>query len=557
MNVEMIQEILFAVFAFVGGFGMFLYGMHVMAEGLQKSAGQRMKNLLGMLTTNRFLAVTVGALVTAIIQSSSATTVMIVGFVNAGLMNLTQAVGVIMGANIGTTITSWIVSSSEWAAFLKPKEIAPLAIFVGAMFLFFSNRKAHRQLGEILVGFGMIFIGLEFMGGAIKPYRESQVFVDMFLVLGKNPLLGVFAGFAVTAVIQSSSASVGILQTLAASGLVPWNAAVYIILGQNIGTTVTAMLSSIGANKTAKRAAIIHLMFNIIGTIIFTILMVVYFKFINKVLGQTIISQTEISIFHTFFNIGNTLILFPFAKVLVKISEKIIPGQDATVTNDAAVALRHMDERILETPSFAIENVVKEVLHMGDRAYENTVLATDSLVEKDPEKVKLVAKNEKEINQLEQLITEYLIKINNTPLTETQQLIVTHMFNSVNDIERVADHAMNISELATYTIDNDVEFSDSAIKELQEMAEYTIETFKVSMQTRAENNLKLVHQVEKREETVDNMEETLREAHIKRLSNRECQPKASVVFLDVISNYERISDHALNLAYYVQDEILE
>lgn len=557
MNVEMIQEILFAVFAFVGGFGMFLYGMHVMAEGLQKSAGQRMKNLLGMLTTNRFLAVTVGALVTAIIQSSSATTVMIVGFVNAGLMNLTQAVGVIMGANIGTTITSWIVSSSEWAAFLKPKEIAPLAIFIGAMFLFFSNRKAHKQLGEILVGFGMIFIGLEFMGGAIKPYRESQVFIDMFLVLGKNPLLGVFAGFAVTAVIQSSSASVGILQTLAASGLVPWNAAVYIILGQNIGTTVTAMLSSIGANKTAKRAAIIHLMFNIIGTVIFTALMVVYFKFINQVLGQTIISQTEISIFHTFFNIGNTLLLFPFAKLLVKVSEKIIPGQDATVTNDAAVALRHMDERILETPSFAIENVVKEVLHMGDRAYDNTVLATDALVSKDPEKVKLVAKNEKEINQLEQLITEYLIKINNTPLTETQQLVITHMFNSVNDIERVADHAMNISELASYTIDNEVDFSDSAIKELQEMAEYTIETFKVSMQTRAENNLKLVHQVEKREEKVDNMEETLREAHIKRLSNRECQPKASVVFLDVISNYERISDHALNLAYYVQDEILE
>ncbi len=557
MNVELIQEILFAVFAFIGGFGMFLYGMHVMAEGLQKSAGQKMKNLLGMLTTNRFLAVTVGALVTAIIQSSSATTVMIVGFVNAGLMNLTQAVGVIMGANIGTTITSWIVSSSEWAAFLKPKEIAPLAIFVGAMLLFFSNKKAHKQIGEILVGFGMIFIGLEFMGGAIKPYRESQVFVDMFLVLGKNPLLGVFAGFAVTALIQSSSASVGILQTLAASGLVPWNAAVYIILGQNIGTTVTAMLSSIGANKTAKRAAIIHLMFNIIGTVLFTIVMVLYFKFYNKVLGQTIISQTEISIFHTFFNIGNTLVLFPFATLLVKISEKIIPGQDVAVTNDAAVALRHMDERILETPSFAIENVVKEVVHMGERAYDNTVLATDALVSKDQEKVNLVAKNEKEINQLEQLITEYLIKINNTPLTESQQLIITHMFNSVNDIERVADHAMNIADLAQYTIENKVDFSVSAIKELQDMADYTIDTFKVAMQTRVDHNLKLVHQVEMREEKVDNMEESLREAHIKRLSSRKCQPKASVVFLDVISNYERISDHALNLAYYVQDEILE
>lgn len=556
MNVELIQEILFAVFAFVGGFGMFLYGMHVMADGLQKSAGQRMKKLLGMLTTNRFLAVTIGALVTAIIQSSSATTVMIVGFVNAGLMNLTQAVGVIMGANIGTTITSWIVSSSEWAAFLKPKEIAPLAIFIGAMFLFFSNRKSHKQVGEILVGFGMIFIGLEFMGGAIKPYRESQLFVDMFLVLGKNPLLGVFAGFAVTAVIQSSSASVGILQTLAASGLVPWNAAVYIILGQNIGTTVTAMLSSIGANKTAKRAAIIHLMFNVVGTVLFTVLMVLYFKFINATLGATIISQTEISVFHTFFNVGNTLLLFPFAKLLVKISERVVPGQDAVVTNDTAVALRHMDDRILETPSFAIENVIKEVIHMGDRAYDNTILATEALIELDDEKIKLVKQNETEINQLEQLITEYLIKINHTPLTEAQQLTLTHMFNTVNDIERVADHAMNIGDLAEYMMKNDVEFSDMAVNELKEMSKYTYETFKISLQTRQDNDLKLVHSVETREEKVDNMEESLRESHIKRLSNRECQPKASVVFLDVISNYERISDHALNIAYYVQDEIL-
>lgn len=555
MNVELIQEILFALFAFVGGFGMFLYGMHIMADGLQKSAGGKMKTLLGLLTKNRFLAVTLGAAVTAIIQSSSATTVMVVGFVNAGLMNLTQAVGVIMGANIGTTITSWIVSSSEWAAFLKPKEIAPLAIFIGAMLLFFSNNHKHKQVGEIIVGFGMIFIGLEFMGDAIKPYRDSPVFVDAFLVLGKNPFLGILAGAGVTAIIQSSSASVGILQTLAASGLVPWNAAVYIILGQNIGTCVTAMLSSIGANKTAKRAAVIHLMFNIVGTIIFAIGSIAFFTFMNKTLGAQIIKQTEISIFHTFFNIGNTVLLFPFANLLVKISEKFVPGEDELETSESAVALRHMDERILETPSFAIENVTKEVVHMGYMALENTELATKALIEQKPEQVEQVKKVEKDVNKLEQLITEYLIKINNTPLTEAQQLQVTHLFNTVNDIERVGDHAMNIAELAEYNIGSEVQFSETAIAELNEMAIYTLDTFKYAIQSRENNDYKLLHKVEDREEKIDTMEEDLREAHIKRLSNYECQPKSSVVFLDVISHYERISDHALNIAQYVQDEV--
>jgi len=556
MNVELIQEILFALFAFAGGFGMFLYGMHIMAEGLQKSAGSKMKDLLGLLTKNRFLAVTLGALVTAIIQSSSATTVMVVGFVNAGLMNLTQAVGIIMGANIGTTITSWIVSSSEWAAFLKPKEIAPLAIFIGAMLLFFGRKHSHKQIGEIVVGFGMIFIGLEFMGGAIEPYRESPVFIDAFLILGKNPFLGILAGAAVTAIIQSSSASVGILQTLAASGLVPWNAAVYIILGQNIGTCVTAMLSSIGANKTAKRAAVIHLMFNVLGTAIFAVISITYFTFMNRTLGAQIIKLTEISIFHTLFNIGNTIVLFPFANVLVKISEKLVPGVDELETSESAVALRHMDERILETPSFAIENVTKEVIHMAYMALENTELATKALIEQKPEQIKKVKKVEKDINKLEQLITEYLIKINNTPLTEAQQLSITHLFNTVNDVERVADHAEDLAELAEYNVENQVQFSEIAIKELDDMAIYTIDTFKYAIETREYNNLKLVHKVEDREDRIDTMEENLREAHIKRLSNYECQPKSSVVFLDVISHYERISDHALNIAYYVQDEVL-
>lgn len=553
-NAEFIQEILFQLFAFIGGFGMFLYGMNIMAEGLQKSAGSKMKSLLGMLTSNRLLAVLMGATITAIIQSSSATTVMVVGFVNASLLNLSQAVGVIMGANIGTTITSWIVSSSEWAAFLKPKEIAPLAIGIGAVLMFFSKKKSKKQIGEIIIGFGLIFIGLELMGDSVSQYRDSPAFEQAFLLLGRNPIFGVLAGFVVTAVIQSSSASVGILQTLAGNGMVPWNAAVYIILGQNIGTCVTAMLSSIGASKTAKRAAVIHLMFNLAGTVLFVVGSVVFFKFINHTIGSQIISQTDISVFHTIFNVANTLLLFPFANLLVRLSERLVPGEDQLESSESAVALRHLDDRILETPSFAVENAIKEVVNMANIACANVELATRALIEKDKELVERVKQTEKNVNKLDQLITGYLIKINNTSLTERQQIVVTHLFNTVNDIERIGDHAANIVELAEYNEFGDLQFSAQAIEELSEMADYTLETIKIAITSRANNDHKLVHTVEKREDRIDDMEEELREKHIKRLSNYECEPKSSVVYLDVISHYERISDHALNMAYYVKDE---
>lgn len=556
MNVELVQEIMFAVFAFLGGFGMFMYGMHTMAEGLQKAAGGRMKSLLGMLTRNRLMAVTMGAVITAIIQSSSATTVMVVGFVNAGIMNLTQAVGVIMGANIGTTITSWIVSSSEWASFLKPKEIAPLAIFAGALLLFFSKNETHKKIGGIIVGFGMIFLGLEAMSGAITPYRESAVFTDAFLILGRNPIFGVFAGFAVTAIIQSSSASVGILQSLAILGLVPWNAAVFIILGQNIGTCVTAMLSSIGANKIAKRAAIIHLMFNIVGTFIFLIGSLIFFNFINTTIGNEIISITQISVFHTIFNISNTVILFPFAGLLVKVSERLIPGVDEEGKDESSVTLRHLDDRILETPSFAVENAIKEVVRMGEITIANVNLASNTLITKEITDIEKVRNVEKDINMLEQLITGYLIKLNNTPLTERQQLVVTHLFHTVHDIERCADHAANIVELAEYNIENHVDFSETAIEQLNNISVYTIDTLKLAITIRENNDYKSVHKVEDREEHIDDLEEDLRNSHIQRLSNFECQPKASVVFLDVISHFERISDHALNIADYVKDEFV-
>lgn len=555
MNTEFVQEALFTLFAFLGGFGMFLYGMHVMAEGLEKTAGERMKSLLGLLTTNRFVAVLVGASVTAIIQSSSATTVMIVGFVNAGLMNLTQAVGLIMGANIGTTVTAWIVSSSEWAAFLKPNEIAPIAIFSGAMMLFFGKQKRHKQIGEILIGFGFLFIGLEFMGNAIKPYRDSAIFKNAFVVLGRNPFYGILAGAIVTAIIQSSSASVGILQTLAISGLVPWNAGVYIILGQNIGTCVTAVLSSIGTSKNAKRAAIIHLLFNVFGTLIFAVGSIIFFLVINPEIGSELINSTEISIFHSAFNITITVLLFPFAKVLVHLAERLLPGEDVMEMSENAVTIRHLDERILETPSFAVENAVKETIHMAELALANIAVSTKAIIAQTKDDIARAQKNERDINMLEQAITSYLVKLSNANLSESQQLIVTHLFNTVNDIERVGDHAISIAELAEYNIKNKITFSEVAVKELSDMAEYTIETYKMAIKARETNDSKLISKVESREDKIDTMEEKLREAHIKRLSSYQCDPATSVVFLDVISHYERISDHSLNIVNYVRDEI--
>ncbi|NLM14210.1 MAG: Na/Pi cotransporter family protein [Epulopiscium sp.] len=538
------------IFALIGGLGLFIYGMQIMAEGLQKSAGNKMKKLLEILTNNRIMGVLVGAVVTAIIQSSSATTVMVVGFVNAGLMTLAQAAGVIMGANIGTTVTGWIVSSAEWAKFLKPSELAPLAIAVGVTLMLFAKKKTLKQIGEIIAGFGILFVGLEMMGDAVKPLRNSPVFAEAFLTLGHNPLLGIFAGFAVTAIIQSSSASVGILQTLAAASLVPWNAAVYIIMGQNIGTCVTALLSSIGATKVAKRAAYVHLLFNVIGTIIFSIVGITYFYFINPTFGAELISMTEISVVHTIFNIANTIILFPFGGMLVYLSGKLVRGKD----EEDESGLRHLDERILETPTFAVENAIKEVVRMGQMAAENVKVAMEALLEKDEKKVEQVLKREKSINVLNRTITPYLVKISNSPINEKQGALVTGLLHIVGDIERVGDHAENIAELAQFAIEEKVQLSDSAVLELKTMAEKCIECFEDAIRAREESNPELAKTIEPHEDIVDKMEKELRQRHIDRLSKNACSATSGIVFLDVISNLERISDHASNIALSVLDE---
>lgn len=547
------------LFRFVGGLGMFLYGMHIMADGLQKSAGGKMKQLLGVLTSHRILGVLVGALVTAVIQSSSATTVMVVGFVNAGIINLTQAVGVIMGANIGTTITAWVVSMSEWGEMLKPEFFAPLLIGFGAFILLFSKKEKKRQIGEILVGFGVLFIGLSFMSGAITPYRDAPIFATAFRVLGKNPVLGILTGAVVTAIIQSSSASVGILQTLALNGVVTWNSAVYITLGQNIGTCVTALLSSAGANRTAKRAAVIHLLFNVLGALIFGVLMFVVFT-MNPAFAGGKVTSVGISVFHTVFNITNTLVLFPFAKLLVELSGKIIREKApelsaAEISQDMDVFERpHLDRRILGSTSFAIQSVAEQVLRMGELAREHMDLAMDSVFEVSEEKIQQAARMERTMDVFEKDLTEYLVYLSHESLTEPEIQQVSHLLFTVSDLERIGDHCDNIAELAESLVKEERQLSADAVEDLKDILDVVVKAVDTAIESRRKESIIDARRVYMLEDDVDSMEEDLRHSHMERLSKGLCSADTGIVFLDILSNLERISDHAVNIAEYVEAE---
>lgn len=550
------------VFQFLGGLGMFLYGMNVMGDGMQKTAGSKMNQFLGMVTNKRILGVLLGALITAILHSSAATTVMVVGFVNAGILNLTQAVGVIMGANIGTTITAWMVSLNSLGdafAMLQPSFFAPLFAGIGAFCMSFSKKQKTQMIGEILIGVGLLFIGLTLMSGAIEPYTDAPIFADIFRVLGGNPILGIIAGALITALLQSSTASVGILQTLAMNGVVSMSAAIYITLGQNIGTCVTAVLSSAGANRTAKRAASIHLMFNTIGAIFFAAGMYIL-SFIVPDFAYGSINAVQISMFHTIFNLTNTILLYPFANQLVKLSalfvKESVGGTPAPAagSEEEAVLHRHLDQRIFESPAFAIEAAEMEVIHMGQITLKNVQRAIDALTKPDEVSTEEIYKAEETIDRMENTLTEYLIKVNNLSLNEEQKMVVNNLFYSISDIERVGDHAENLAESADYLRNHEVSFSDVGIDDVLAMGNTVIKAFSHAIEARRTGNMDEVRKVSQYEDTADGMEEELREEHINRLSSGACAPSAGVIFLDIISNLERISDHAYNLAGYVKNE---
>ncbi len=541
------------IIALFGGLGLFLYGMKVMGDGLEKAAGDRMHRIIEKMTNTIFKSVFVGAIVTALVQSSSATTVMVVGFVNAGIMRLTQAVGVIMGANIGTTITAQIlrlgdIDKNVWyLTMLKPKTIAPLAVALGVMLIFFTKKKKTNVFGEILVGFGLLFIGMSTMEGAVKVLRDLPEFKEAFVAFS-NPVIGVLVGAGITALIQSSSASVGILQAVASTGLVTFSSAVPIILGQNIGTCVTALLSSIGANKNAKKAAFIHLMFNMVGTIVFLIAIYLYQGVIGFTFWGNVMNRGNIADFHTLFNITNTVMLIPFAGLLVKLSNIVVRGKEETKQQ------QFLDERFLTTPSVAVSQVIKEVVRMGKMAQNNVLLAVKAIINRTTSKNKKIEENEDIIDVMESNITQYLIKLTDEPLNTEESNKVSGVFHLINDIERIGDHAVNLSEYSTYIVNESIEFSDLAKHELKVMFNAVEEIVDLAITAYEEQDVELAKKIQPFEDVVDLIKETLRIRHIDRLSQQKCNLKAGVVFLDIISNLERIADHCSNIGISIEQQ---
>ena len=526
----------------LGGLGLFLYGMNLMGEGLQKAAGEKLKKIIELLTSNRFMGVLVGVFVTAIIQSSSATTVMVVGFVNAGIMQLTQAIGVIMGANIGTTVTAQLVS-------FELTQLAPAAVGIGMVIYLFASKEKSKQLAEILIGFGILFIGMDFMKDAVKPLREFPAFREMLVGFGSNTFLGIFMGFAMTVILQSSSAAMGILLALSSEGLLPLSSALPILYGQNIGTCVTAILSSIGATRNAKRAAIVHLTFNILGTLIFAVILSKPTIALVTKMNATDVTR-QIANVHTLFNIINVVILFPFAPLIVKLAMKLLPE---TEDEDNGRVTKYLDSRILETPSIALANTIRECLHMGNITKKSLDNAMNGFFNWSREEAKKTFKKEKKINALQREIIDYLIKLSNKAISGENREIVDGLFNTVNDIERVGDHADNIAELVVEGIEKDIPFSKEAIEELRNMYDKVMEAYSNSLKCMKTNDISLAFKVISMEEQIDIMEKTCRTTHIYRLNKSLCNPESGIMFLEMISNMERIGDHSSNIARAVVD----
>ncbi len=534
------------VISFLSGLAIFIYGMHIMSAGLQNSANSRFKDILAAITKNKFFGVLTGVVVTALIQSSSSTTVMLVGFVNAGLMTLGQTVGVIMGANIGTTVTSWIVSlSSSSLFFLKTSFLAPIALIIGVVMIFFGKKEKTKTIGQIVVGFGFLFFGLEFMSETVKPLRDSPAFAEAFATLGSNPLLGILAGTVVTAAVQSSSASVGILQVLALNGIVTWDAAVFIILGQNIGTCITAMLASIGASKNSKATAYIHLLFNLIGSIIFAIGAVIYFN-VNPTVGALEISPVQISIFHSIFNIVNTVMLFPFANKIVKIAAKLA-GVDEDVKNIVT-----LDERLLDTPEIALISVYNEIERMAKITHENVVNSVTSITNKDGSALaKEVIVQERAVNEIDKNITTYLIKLSHVhALDDSLVPQVNSLLHVINDIEQVSDYAAEIAKQSVSMSDEEIFFTEDGCKELQNICNLSIKSFDDAVKAVLTKDDALAYTVKDQEQEVDKLEAKYRDLHITRLTAGECNFGTKAYYTDILSLVERVSDRASNMISY-------
>ena len=547
---------IFNVLSLVGGLAMFLYGMKVMGDALVQLSGSRLESLLERLTTRRITAVLLGMLTTAVIQSSSATTVMVVGFVNSGIMKLSQAVGVIMGANIGTTITSWILSltgisgSNVFVRLLKPSSFSPVLAAVGIVLLMTQkNGSKKHTTGTILLGFAVLMFGMETMSSAVSPLRENAAFTGM-LTAFSNPILGMAAGAVLTAIIQSSSASVGILQALCLTGAVTYGTAIPIIMGQNIGTCITAILSSAGASKNAKRAALIHLYFNLIGTILF----MVCFYAVNALHPFAFLQQSAsaagIAVIHSLFNIGCTVVMFPFAGKLVRLAELSVRdrAKDTAAQKHLPPALEALDERFLDRPSFAVSLCKKAADELADLARRAFRLGMEVLREYSEESAAQVIAMEQETDLYEDVLGTYLVRLSGRDLTAQDSRLLSELLHSIGDFERIADHAINIVESAQELRAKGLSLTPAGQDELNAYGRAVSDILDLTVSVVRTGDTVLAGSVEPLEEVIDALSEQMKQRHIARLRSGRCSMEAGLILEDIITNYERVSDHCSNAA---------
>ncbi len=548
---------IFGILSMIGGLALFLYGMDAMGAGLSKLSGGRMERLLEKLTSKRIMAVLLGAGVTAVIQSSSATTVMVVGFVNSGIMKLNQAVGIIMGANIGTTITSWLLSltgiqgSSFVLQMLKPSSFSPILAVIGVGLIMFTKNEKKKDIGSIFIGFAILMYGMEAMIGAVAPLADNEKFTGI-LTMFSNPLLGLLAGTILTAVIQSSSASVGILQALCATGAVNFSTALPIIMGQNIGTCITAIISSIGTSKNAKRTAAVHLFFNITGTIIFmvvfyTLNVFVHFQFLN-----TAASPAGIAVIHSLFNIGATILLFPFANLLEKMAIFVIPDKESEMEEMEEEKinpdLARLDERFLDKPGFAMEECHSVAINMARKSQKAMNLAIDLLGEYSDKTADRVEKLENQIDQYEDALGTYLVKLSGRELSIKDSRVLSVLLHCIGDFERISDHAVNIRDAAVEMHKKDLKFSEKAKQELRVFSNAIRDILDRAVMAFETGDVELAKEVEPLEQVVDALNKEEKQRHINRLRTGTCTIELGFILSDISTNFERAADHCSNIA---------
>ena len=545
---------IFDVLTMIGGLCLFLFGMNVMGESLERAAGNSLRTLLSKLTGSRIAGFLTGLAVTAVIQSSSATTVMVVGFVNSGLLSLSQAIGVIMGANVGTTVTAWILSlggisgDSIFMQLLKPTSFTPILALVGIIYYMFVKDSKKKDIGMILLGFAVLMFGMDTMSGAVTGLKEEAWFTNLFLLF-KNPILGVIAGMVLTGIIQSSSASVGILQALSATGAISFGASIPIIMGQNIGTTVTALLSSVGTNKNARRAAIVHMMFNVIGTCIGLVI----FMLVDAIFSPAILDQPTdylgISICHTAFNILCTSVLLPSGSLLEKIACKIVPD---TKSEEVVVEL---DERLLATPAIALERCREVTGKLAAASAQTLRESVITLTTYTPEQGEKVSELENLTDHYEGILGDYLVKLSALRSSEADSNEVTILLKAINDFERIADHGQNLMEAGQEMYEKKLEFSKPAKAELTVLTAAVDEVINLAFQAFLDRDLDAAYRVEPLEEVIDELKEQMRTRHILRMQQGMCSIEAGFVWSDLLTSLERVSDHCSNIAGAVIDLI--